>query len=83
MRIDRTKLVTLREQRGWRQSDLAARAGLSGGFMSQVESGRREPSEVTVAELARVLKVEIADLQEPVMAPVLCPTCGQPLPGLA
>lgn len=77
MQIDRQQLVRLREQRGWRSTDLAASAGLSRSFMSQVESGSREPSEVVVKRLAETLEVSVDDLTG---GGLRCHCCGQPLP---
>lgn len=72
--ISRYEVTRLREQRGWRQADLAAATGLSRPFVSQIESGEREPSEITVQAIADALGVEVAELQ-----PRTCPRCGAPL----
>lgn len=62
----------LRERRGWLQSDLAAEAGLSKPFVSQVESGARDPSPVAAEALARALGVPIGEIAPVVVA---CPVC--------
>ena len=52
-----------REHRGIRkQKDLAAQAGLSVQYLSQIERGTRKPSENARLKLADVLKVEPEDL---------------------
>jgi DNA-binding Xre family transcriptional regulator len=51
-----------REHRGLSAAQLAERAGLSRGYVSQLETGEREGTISTIAALATALEVEVADL---------------------
>lgn len=48
--------------RGLTMAELAARCGLSQGYVSQIESGSRTPSPTARAALAAALEVEADDL---------------------
>ncbi|MCN9239567.1 helix-turn-helix transcriptional regulator [Streptomyces sp. RY43-2] len=48
-------LRTLRDERGWTQDELAARAGCSGAHISAVETGRRSPTRRFAASVDRAL----------------------------
>lgn len=63
MRLDARHLRLLREQRGYRQKDLAQAASISRGYLSMLESGeRRSVSPAVAARLAGVLGVAIVEL---------------------
>ncbi len=49
----------LREERGWTQSELAARAGLTASAVSQIESAKRSPNAETLQKLADGLEVSV------------------------
>ena len=51
-----------REHRGLTQEELGARTGLSGPYLSQIESGKREGTVKVFAALAKALDVDIGDL---------------------
>ena len=51
-----------REHRGLTQEDLGEQVGLSGSYLSQIESGKREGTVKVYAALARALGVEVDDL---------------------
>jgi transcriptional regulator with XRE-family HTH domain len=51
------RLRELREGKGWTQSQLADKAGLSEGGVRDLEQGRRKPSWETVLALASALGV--------------------------
>ena len=51
-----------REHRGLTQEELGARTGLSGPYLSQIESGKREGTVKVFAALAKALDVDIDDL---------------------
>jgi transcriptional regulator with XRE-family HTH domain len=59
------KLRELREQAGMTQPDLATKAGLSAGGVSQIEQGRREPGWSTVQALAAALGVNCLAFEDP------------------
>ena len=47
-----------REQLGMTQAELAARMGASQAWITQVETGKREPRWSTLLEFARALEIE-------------------------
>ena len=51
-----------REHRGLTQEELGARTGLSGPYLSQIESGKREGTVKVFAALAKALDIDIDDL---------------------
>ena len=57
-----------REHRGLTSKSLADQAGLAQGFVSQIETGRRDGTVDTLRKLADVLRVTIDDLISPVEA---------------
>jgi transcriptional regulator with XRE-family HTH domain len=44
------------------QEELAAKAGLSRGFLARLETARHDPKLSTLEKIARALKVDIAQL---------------------
>ena len=51
-----------REHRGLKAGELAAAAGLSAPYLSQIETGRRRPSVATLERLAGALGVALDDI---------------------
>ncbi len=47
------RVFELRDERGWSQSELARRAGLSRNTVSFLEAGLRKPASATIRKLAR------------------------------
>jgi transcriptional regulator with XRE-family HTH domain len=54
-----------RIEKGLTQEELAERAGTSQFYVSSLEAGRRNPTVVTVASLAKALGVDHLDLLRP------------------
>jgi transcriptional regulator with XRE-family HTH domain len=52
----------LREARGWSQAKLAGDTGMGVSGISQIETGARNPSAVTLWKIAGALGVEVGDL---------------------
>ncbi|EKM99863.1 MULTISPECIES: helix-turn-helix domain-containing protein [unclassified Acidocella] len=52
----------LRKARGLTQEEVEARSGVSQQYLSSLERGRRNPTVITLYELARVLDVTVGDL---------------------
>ena len=52
----------MRKAQSLSQEALAAEAGLDRAFLSQVETGRKQPSLLTIFRLAGALKLEVSDL---------------------
>ncbi len=52
----------LRKARGLTQEEVEARSGVSQQYLSSLERGRRNPTVITLYELARALDVTVADL---------------------
>ena len=57
------RIRELRDERDISLRELAKRLGCSAAFLSDIELGRRYPSEDTLKDIAHVLKVPIADLR--------------------
>ncbi|GGF28046.1 helix-turn-helix domain-containing protein [Hymenobacter cavernae] len=55
-------IKTLRKARGFSQEALAAEAGLDRTFLSQLETGRKQPSLLTILRLAAALQVQGSEL---------------------
>ena len=56
------KLKQLRKTRGLTQGQLAAKVGLSLGYVARLEIGMHDPPISTLAKLAKALKVPVAEL---------------------
>ncbi|MBA3511590.1 MAG: helix-turn-helix transcriptional regulator [Sphingomonas sp.] len=68
--MDMRKLVgrnaaRIRREKGMTQEQLAERSGLSQQYLSGLESGRRNPTIVTLYEIATALGVSHVDLLRP------------------
>lgn len=55
-------LAFWRKKRGLTQTDLAAQTGISQGYLSDLESGRRTGDVATLRRVARALRVTLDDL---------------------
>jgi transcriptional regulator with XRE-family HTH domain len=65
----------LRTARGWSLSSLAVRAGLGKATLSEIESGRRNPTLETLYAIAAQLQIGLAELLvEPGSATIAAPT---------
>ena len=51
-----------REYRGLRAGELAKKAGISQGYLSEIESGKKSGSLSVLTRIAAVLDVELRDL---------------------
>lgn len=65
--MDMRKLVgdncaRLRKERGWTQEELADRSGLTQQYLSDLERGKRNPTIVTIYEIAQALEVSHLEL---------------------
>ncbi len=70
LRMDMRKLVgrnfaRLRREKGLTQEDVEARSGFSQQYLSDLERGRRNPTVITLYELAQALEVSHVDLVRP------------------
>lgn len=68
--MDMRKLVgrnaaRIRREKGLTQEQLAERSGLSQQYLSGLERGRRNPTIVTIYELATALEVNFLELLTP------------------
>lgn len=52
----------LRQAKGWTQEQFAERSGFSQQYISGLEAGRRNPTVVTIYELAQALEASHLDL---------------------
>lgn len=53
----KTQIKAERLRRGWTQTELGAKAGLSASDVSRIETGRLRPYPLQVIRLARALKL--------------------------
>lgn len=60
--MDHERLRTARERLGWTQATLAARLGVSQGYVALLERGQRQPSDALRRRLARVLDLPATTL---------------------
>jgi transcriptional regulator with XRE-family HTH domain len=61
----RTVLKTLREKRGMTQLELATKAGVAQGYLSNLEAGaKKNPGLDVLKRLARALGVPVGELLE-------------------
>ena len=56
------KIKLARVARGWDQSELAFQAGVTTGFISHIEIGRKNPSMEVLKKIAEVLGVKVGEL---------------------
>jgi transcriptional regulator with XRE-family HTH domain len=57
-----TEIRRLRAEKGWSQAKLAGAADMGVSGISQIETGARNPSAVTLSKIAEALGVGVADL---------------------
>lgn len=55
----------IRAEKGLTQEDVAVRSGFSQQYLSGLEQGKRNPTIITVYELAQALEVNYLDLLHP------------------
>jgi transcriptional regulator with XRE-family HTH domain len=70
LRVDMRKLVgdncaRIRKSRGYTQEQLADLSGLTQQYLSDLERGKRNPTVVTVYEIAQALGVSHLDMLTP------------------
>ena len=53
------RIKARRQELGWTQDDLAGKAGLSKGFLSDLENGKRNVSANHLLDIARVLSLSL------------------------
>ena len=63
--VQLTRLKQWRERRALTQLELADAAGLSRATIAALEAGKNRPYPKTVRSLAKVLRVDVGDLMEP------------------
>jgi transcriptional regulator with XRE-family HTH domain len=56
------RIKYFRTQRGFSQTQLAQEAKLSQSTIAQIESGRKDPSVITLRKIAKVVDTELASL---------------------
>jgi transcriptional regulator with XRE-family HTH domain len=56
------RIRKLRQERGWRQLDLAEQAGLNENYISDLELGRKEACLRTLATLSSAFEMKLAEL---------------------
>ena len=56
------RIRKLRQDRGWRQLDLAEQAGLNENYISDLELGRKEACLNTLSTLSQAFEIKLAEL---------------------
>ena len=56
------RIKALRERQKISQEELAARAGVSRGYLARLETGRHDPTITTLEKLAKALRVRVERL---------------------
>jgi transcriptional regulator with XRE-family HTH domain len=56
------RIKILRKRRKISQEELAARSGISRGYLARLETGRHDPTITTLEKLAKALKVPVGKL---------------------
>ena len=56
------RIKILRERQKISQEELAARSGISRGYLARLETGRHDPTITTLEKLAKALKVPVGKL---------------------
>lgn len=69
LRTNGSAVRSLRKALGVRQDALAARAGISGAYLSQIEHGVRQPPVETIRRLADELGVTLDSITYPAPQP--------------
>jgi len=64
-----TRMKAERIRRGWNQTELAAKSGLSGADISRIESGRMVPYPIQAVRVAKALRIQMRTLLELVPDP--------------
>lgn len=64
IRTKRRKLIETRMKAGFTQRGLAREAGLTSGYMSQIERGIRQPGPQAAKRICQALNVDFDDLFE-------------------
>lgn len=64
-RLVGSNVRAFRARRGWTQEQLAERSGFSQQYISGLEQGRRNPTVVSLYELAQALGVTPIELLQP------------------
>jgi transcriptional regulator with XRE-family HTH domain len=67
-RLNGSTVAALREARGVSQAELARLCEISASYLSQLESGRRQPSPSVARLLAEHLGTAFSEITEPVKA---------------
>jgi putative transcriptional regulator len=57
-----TRIVQLREKKGWTQSDLARACMKDRQSIERIESGKTNPTLFTLHEIAQALEITVSDL---------------------
>jgi len=58
------RIARLRNERGWSQQGLAARARITRPYLARLELGQQDPRVSILLKIARALKVKVSDLVE-------------------
>ena len=60
----RRNIVRIRMEKGYTQERLAYESGMSKGFLSEIESGKKSPTIRTLGKIAETLNISLSKLTE-------------------
>lgn len=58
----RRNIIKIRTEKGYTQERLAYESGISKGYLSEIESGKKSPTVRTITKLAETLEISLADI---------------------
>jgi len=58
----RRNIVRIRQEKGYTQERLAYESGISKGFLSEIESGKKSPTIRTLEKIAETLEITLSEL---------------------
>jgi transcriptional regulator with XRE-family HTH domain len=64
-----TRISQLRQDRGWTQKELAAKAEITQNHVSRIEKDRMQPRRSTLTGIAHAFGIEVEDLEALVQVP--------------
>jgi transcriptional regulator with XRE-family HTH domain len=59
-----TKIRTIRKRKGWTQTRLAERSGVSANYIALLERGKKTPSLKLLSRIAEALEVKVSSIFE-------------------
>ena len=58
----RRNIIKIRNEKDYTQERLAYKSGISKGYLSEIESGKKSPTIRTITKLAETLEISLAEI---------------------